>query len=196
MPSAKLLTLKLDYNSNIGSDGCRMLCGGLKNSLTLKQLHMQFCSIQSGGGGPLADLISGTFGAKLEKLNIKGNKLGCDGLAKMCMGLEKSTSLTYLNISDNSIVEDAECMDLLGAALAKNFSMSEQSLAHLDMSFNAIGVDGANALIPYMEGIPKDRLKATKVDENLPTALFEKLSRIEAGGKKAKKGKKGKKKKK
>jgi hypothetical protein len=38
-------SLRLDYNSMVGSEGCSNICRGLRSNQTLKQLHLPFCDI-------------------------------------------------------------------------------------------------------------------------------------------------------
>ena len=59
--------------------------------------------------------------------------------------------------------------------------------------YNEIEEEGAKALQPHVGNQP--RIEVLKVDEALPTAVFDKLMRVEKK-EKNKKGKKGKKKKK
>ena len=53
-----LLTLKLDYNATLGTDGCKALCQGLRTNETLKQLHLPYCAIDGAGGEPLGEMLS------------------------------------------------------------------------------------------------------------------------------------------
>lgn len=44
-----LLTIKLDYNSTLGTQGLINLCTGIRSNVTLKQLHACYCKISSEG---------------------------------------------------------------------------------------------------------------------------------------------------
>ena len=75
-----LLTLKLDYNSSLGSDGCRALCQGLRTNATLKQLHLCYCGLDEDAGKPLGEVLSYAK-TTLQKLHLQGNKMRGGGLS-------------------------------------------------------------------------------------------------------------------
>ena len=75
-----LLTLKLDYNSSLGSDGCRALCQGLRTNATLKQLHLCYCGLDEDAGQPLGEVLSYAK-TTLQKLHLQGNKMRGGGLS-------------------------------------------------------------------------------------------------------------------
>jgi hypothetical protein len=97
-----LLTLKLDYNPTLGDEGVINLCKGLRTNSTLKQLHIQFCNVSSKSGPALAEFLANSKSA-VEVFNMSGNRLGGDGLAKMCGGLMYNTKCETLCIADNMI---------------------------------------------------------------------------------------------
>jgi hypothetical protein len=97
-----LLTLKLDYNPTLGDEGVINLCKGLRTNSTLKQLHIQFCNVSSKSGSALAEFLANSKSA-VEVFNMSGNRLGGDGLAKMCGGLMYNTKCETLCIADNMI---------------------------------------------------------------------------------------------
>lgn len=97
-----LLSLKLDYNATLGDDGVTNLCRGLRTNSTLKQLHMQFCNITSASGPALAELLANSRSG-LELFNIGGNRLGGEGLDKLCGGLMHNTKCETICLADNMI---------------------------------------------------------------------------------------------
>lgn len=97
-----LLTLKLDYNPTLGTEGVGTLCRGLRTNNALKQLHLQFCNIGPEAGQHLADLLANTR-TNLDTLNISGNRLGGKGLQTLCKGLAVNSKLETLLIADNMI---------------------------------------------------------------------------------------------
>lgn len=97
-----LLTLKLDYNPTLGDEGIIGLCKGLRTNSTLKQLHIQFCNVTSASGPALAELLANSKSA-LEVFNMNGNRLGGEGLEKLCAGLMFNTKCETLCIADNMI---------------------------------------------------------------------------------------------
>jgi Ran GTPase-activating protein (RanGAP) involved in mRNA processing and transport len=190
--NVSLLTLKLDYNVQMGTDGCEMLSRGLRTNMALKQLHLQFCSLNTDAGKPLADILANTR-SNLDTLNIAGNRLGGSGLLSLCQGLMVNTKLETLVLADNMIDHEAE--DLIGLRAFRDCLLTPTvALSSVDLMYNRIGSPGAEILIEATT--PESKIKEFLVDLTLPMDLFEKLFK-KAGGKKGGKkgkGKKGKKK--
>lgn len=190
--NVSLLTLKLDYNVQLGTDGCNMLCRGLRTNMALKQLHLQFCSLDAEAGKHLADLLANTR-SNLDTLNIAGNRLGGRGLLALCAGLMMNRKLETLVLADNMIDHEEE--DLIGLRAFRDCLLNPNvALTNVDLMYNRIGSPGAEVLIEAMT--PESKIKEFLVDLTLPMDLFEKLFK-KGGGKKGKgkgKGKKGKKK--
>ena len=97
-----LLTLKLDYNIEFGSNGLHHLCLGLRTNKSLRQLSLQFCNISHESGQDLADLLANT-NSLLQSLNLTGNRLRGIGLTALCTGLCMNTKLDRLSLADNMI---------------------------------------------------------------------------------------------
>lgn len=53
-----LLSLKLDYNPSLRSEGVAALCRGLRTNSTLKQLHLPYCNLDADAGAPLGEMLS------------------------------------------------------------------------------------------------------------------------------------------
>lgn len=53
-----LLSLKLDYNPSLGSEGVAALCRGLRTNSSLKQLHLPYCDLGVDSGAPLGEMLS------------------------------------------------------------------------------------------------------------------------------------------
>jgi hypothetical protein len=188
-----LLTLKLDYNMNLGTEGVAELCRGLRSNSTLRQLHLPYCCIDSRAGAALGEMLAHPRG-QLLVLNLQGNRLESEGLRDMCPGLARNPTLTYLSLADNGICGGEA--DLAGLTLFRDAMLCCKSLTHIDMLYNRIGEAGAEVLLPALSPDNK-QIRQFLVDATLPSPLFEALHRQDAGGKKGKKGggKKGKKKK-
>ncbi len=71
-----LLSLKLDYNPSLGSEGTAALCRGLRTNSSLKQLHLPYCDLGSEAGAPLGEMLSYTK-LQLAVLNLQ---VGISGL--------------------------------------------------------------------------------------------------------------------
>lgn len=111
-----LLTLKLDYNHTLGTEGVATLCRGLRTNIALKQLHLQFCNITSESGVHLAELLANT-NSNLDTLNLTGNRLAGKGLSALCKGLMVNTKLENLIIADNMIDQVSLNRDFLEVTL-------------------------------------------------------------------------------
>ena len=66
MMNRSLLTLNLDYNMSLKSEGVAALCMGLRTNSTLKRLSLQYCDIDEDSGGPLGEMLGErvNYGAK------------------------------------------------------------------------------------------------------------------------------------
>jgi len=190
-----LLTLKLDYNASLGSEGVFALCQGLRTNSTLKQLHLPYCNIDEKGGPPLGEMLSYRQ-LTLNMLNLQGNHLGGAGLKGICDGLETNVALASLSVADNGIAQTDEDIAAL-EALARLIMKPESVLAAVDMLYNRIGEKGGKAMLFIFNGGKEEgkgapsKVKQLLVDSTLPQQLFDHLCRIDAaGGGKKKKGKK------
>jgi Ran GTPase-activating protein (RanGAP) involved in mRNA processing and transport len=94
-----LLTLKLDFNTQLGNTGIANLCRGLRTNYTLYQLHLKFCGITAEGGAYIAEVLANAR-SQLQQLFLDGNKLGGGGLFQICRGLMVNTVLQKLSIRD------------------------------------------------------------------------------------------------
>ena len=193
-----LLTLKLDYNSSLGSDGCKALCQGLRTNATLKQLHLCYCGLDEDAGKPLGEVLSYAK-TTLQKLHLQGNKMRGGGLSGILSGMDNNNKLEYLSLADNAIAatdEDLEALEQLAGVMQRETSL----LSQVDLLHNRIGEKGANTMLAAFNGGelegskgPPGKVQMLTVDNSLPDQLFNTLGRLDAG--KGGKGKKGKKKK-
>ena len=81
----------------------------------------------------------------LVKLDISNNNIGCRGCKAISGALIHCTHLEELNISDNYIGDDGACV------LASTFCHYAQCLLKLDISYNSIRRDGANAIADALQ---------------------------------------------
>ena len=186
--NVSLLTLNLDYNGLIGTLGTQNLCRGLRSNISLRNLSLQYCRIDTDAGPALSDVLSNAKSG-LETLTLNGNRLGGTGLASLCAGLANNVCLTKLSIADNMI--DQTEADLMGLqALHDVIVNGTTKLTSIDLMYNRIGEPGANILIPCLEKETGNKnISEFLVDMTLPMPLFDKL--YKAGRKGGMKGKKG-----
>ncbi|CAL1546905.1 unnamed protein product [Lymnaea stagnalis] len=80
----RLTTLVLDYNE-FGDEGCKILCNGLENNVSLLSLSLCYCNLGIPSGSCLGHIISTTA---VRELFLDGNELECEGtieLIKLCV---------------------------------------------------------------------------------------------------------------
>ncbi|KAK1941897.1 putative serine/threonine-protein kinase/receptor [Phytophthora citrophthora] len=173
-----LLTLNLDYNTQIGDAGVNVLVDSLFSNTALKQLHLDYCGVGPSGCIKLAQLVSLPTCA-IEVLSLNGNNIGSEGLHHLSLGLARSQRLVSLNLSDNGIRNNIEALAAFRDALIRS-----KVLAHVDFTFNLIEPEGANVLLPALA--PENaKLQSFLVDASLPGDLFQLLNRSKkAEGKK------------
>jgi len=186
MMNRSLLTLSLDYNMSLKSEGVAALCMGLRTNSTLKKLSLQYCDIDEDSGGPLGEMLAFTK-LGLSILDLKGNRLGGIGLRDMCPGLLRNKSLTSIVIADNNIC--TRDTDVEGLRSFAEVLFNHPTLSKVDMQYNRIESSGATILIPALD--PKEgnkNITAFLPDASIENAVFEKIFKNGGGGKK--KGKK------
>ncbi|KAG5182219.1 leucine rich repeat protein [Tribonema minus] len=181
-----LLSLKLDYNQTLGSEGARALCRGLRTNATLRQLHLPYCGVGGDAGAALGEMLSYSK-LQLAVLNLQGNRLGGEGLRDLAPGLARNGSVTYLSLADNAIGGVARDVEAL--ALFRDAILACTTLSHVDLLYNRIGPDGATTLLPALAP-DNAQIRQFLVDATLPTPLFDALHRRDAGAKKKGGGKK------
>jgi len=184
MMNMSLVTLALDYNRELMSEGCAALCRGLRTNSTLKKLSLKYCDLDQEAGGPLGEVLAFTK-CGLNVLDLQGNRIGGFGLTDFCPGLRRNKSLTALIIADNNI--NAADEDKEGLAVFKETLLVHPTIAEVNMQYNRIGEHGAEILLPVLEN---KNLGKFLVDMSLPTEIWTKLNKDGGGGKKGKKGKK------
>lgn len=89
MMNRSLLTLSLDYNMTLKSEGVAALCMGIRTNSTLKKLSLRYCDIDENAGGPLGEMLAFTK-IGLSILDLMGNRLSGIGLRDMCPGMRRN----------------------------------------------------------------------------------------------------------
>jgi len=141
-----LVTLILDSNTRLGSVGTKNLCKGICTNSRLKKLSLKYCGIDQDGGDPLAEmLLFPKIGLTI--LELGGNKLGGEGLFRICRGLAQNSSLTCLGISDNQIWGSRD-LDVKGLSLFASCVSKHPGLKEINLLHNPIEEIGALALLP------------------------------------------------
>ncbi|KAL8600014.1 hypothetical protein ACOMHN_057783 [Nucella lapillus] len=80
----QMTILNLDYNE-FGDEGCKYLCEGLRNNVSLLSLSLCYCDLGVASGSHLGQIISTTA---VQEVYLDGNNLQSEGtmeLVKLCM---------------------------------------------------------------------------------------------------------------
>lgn len=126
----KLKILILNENE-IGDDGIRRLCVGLKKNTTLEYLDVGFCLVGDLGCAYLVDYFA--CSSKLKTLVICFNEITDEGVCRLCIdGLKHNSTLQSLNLGRNKF----GMRGLL--ALAEYLAHDMCNLSHLNLSDNKI----------------------------------------------------------
>lgn len=148
----KIKKLMFDHN-NIGDDGLKFLCDGLRKSPYIEELSLSYCGLGPQAANYLQQLIM-NIDTKLEVLNIQGNSLGAEGCYQLLRALELNKKLKVVNISDNQIGEEKLFVDQLTKALETN-----NFLHNINISYNGIYQDTARLLLEIQK-----KKKQTRID--------------------------------
>jgi len=172
--NSTLVTLILDFNIKLGSDGMKNLSRGLCTNSTLKKLSVKYCGIDQKGGDALAEILLFPK-VGLLTLELGGNQLSAEGLHRICRGLAQNSSLTYFGISDNQIwgPRDEKTLSTFAAYIAKHPQLKEVNLL-----YNLLEEKGALALLPALDTVDNPRIEKFLIDETyVPRELFQRLYR-------------------
>lgn len=172
--NSSLVTLILDFNIKLGSDGIKNLSRGLCTNSTLKKLSVKYCGIDQRGGDPLAEILLFPK-VGLISLELGGNQLSGEGLLRICRGLAQNSSLTYFGLSDNQILgsRDEKTLSAFASCIFKHPRLKEVNLL-----YNLLEEKGAVALLPALDVEDNPRIEKFLVDEtNVPKELFQRLCR-------------------
>lgn len=176
-----LLTLNLDYNTTLGSDGLAALSRGLRVNSTLQNLSLRFCGIDEHGGQYVSNILAFSKTC-IASINMEGNQLGGFGLLKLCPGLKSNATIRSICLADNKFKPtDVIALECFGETISKHETLTEVSIVR-----NIIGNDGGLALSRHLE--QNKKITSFKVDTTLSSKIYEVLSRIPVSEKK--KGKK------
>lgn len=100
--------LKLDHNQ-FGSDGVIALSEGLAVNPILRMLSLTYCGIGPEGADALFEIMIYQKSA-LEEVNLSGNLLKNEGVAKLLQGVSIAKSLKKILIADNQFSDEEKVM--------------------------------------------------------------------------------------
>mmetsp|Transcript_13617 Transcript_13617/g.20727 ORF Transcript_13617/g.20727 Transcript_13617/m.20727 type:complete len:438 (+) Transcript_13617:105-1418(+) len=151
---------RLELEVSLEGQSLDDLCNGvLKQLPSLKHLRLYDCSLDEDTCKPVLQALYGL--QSLEQLDMSNNEIGENNVRKLAPIIKKNgTSLRMIKL------EGAELNSRGVERLSKAFTAAGQPLAleELDLSCNAIGTRGAEALIAAQDAIPK--LRVLNLDDN------------------------------
>lgn len=172
--------LRLD-NNKFGAEGVEKLSMGLSQNSTLRQLSLNYCDIGPEGGQYLGHILM-FVRCGIEKLELRGNYLGDDGIVEVFHGCRRTKSLQDIDVFDNKFTDTPDVIDAL-----RFLFMNNTSIKNYNLGGNQISDQGAHKLVTGMIG--QTHLQAVFVTERCSMKTFEAIEEI-TSAKKKKKGKK------
>ncbi|KAH8612570.1 putative Leucine Rich repeat [Trypanosoma vivax] len=135
--STSLTRLGLGSNK-LGEEGAALLLRALEKNTHLTSLDISLNEIGPNGAKSIAQLLE-TPSSPLEKLQLYGNYLGCDGVVHITSALRRNRSLKELTLGNNNATDAA--MSKVAEMLRDNITLS-----YLDLRLNTITASGARTL--------------------------------------------------
>ncbi|EQC34605.1 hypothetical protein SDRG_07928 [Saprolegnia diclina VS20] len=131
-------------NAYLGDDGCAALCRLLRQYPAKRVLDLRGNRIQADGAVHLAAFLK--HNDSVTSINLEWNCVGVleHGLEALSAALAMNTTLTHLDLRNNSIGPDGAT--LLAAGLRRNHSLQE-----LDLRWNDMGSVGGHALSEMLQ---------------------------------------------
>ncbi|XP_062479352.1 NACHT, LRR and PYD domains-containing protein 6 isoform X2 [Pezoporus occidentalis] len=153
--SPALAELGLAGNKDLGDEGVRMLCEGLRRGAgPLRELRLGGCSITAAGCRALASVLAAAPGLAL--LDLSDNAVGDGGVRELCAALRgPGRGLRKLELWQCGLTE-LSC-ETLAAVLPDS-----PSLAELHLGGNAVGDGGVKRLSPGLRD-PRCRLRSLRL---------------------------------
>lgn len=150
LPKTNITSLDLSFN-NLGVSGARALADSLPNT------NVETLCVASNpcmGENGFWDLVSILPLSRIKKLDVSGIHIGCAGCRDIDV-LLGSTSLTNLDMSNNSVGDEGVC-DLARALV------SNKTITHLDLAANNIGL----GLFDLAKILPETKIQTLRLSEN------------------------------
>lgn len=106
-----LKELSLEWNSvGLSAQGMEELCAALAENTSIASVNLQNNKISEVSSAPLANLIRST--KTLQKLDLRWNEIGNDGIQALIPALERNQSLVELEIAGNKA--NLEVVNIIG----------------------------------------------------------------------------------
>ena len=119
-----LTTLRLESNPAIGNAGAQELGEG---PVCVKELSLSYCGIEGAAGG--SALKCGLLSRPgLTHVELKGNRLGAEGVVAVLLGVSSATTLFRLDLTDTGFTPEPELHKALSECLALNTHCHEYAL--------------------------------------------------------------------
>ena len=124
--------LDLSYNP-LYDEGVYCLCEGLQHNTTLVYLNLSYTKLERQKGTRLAKVLTNMLQNKhLKHLDLSHNSLFDEGVCCLCEGLQRNTTLVYLNLSYTGITDKG------AEYIAQAYNSNRSLQLNLDVSHNGI----------------------------------------------------------
>ncbi|XP_033917987.1 NACHT, LRR and PYD domains-containing protein 6 [Melopsittacus undulatus] len=153
--SPALTELSLAGNKDLGDEGVRLLCEGLRSGAgSLRELRLGGCSLTAAGCRALASVLAAAAG--LELLDLSDNAVGDGGVRELCAALGgPGRGLQKLELWQCGLTE-------LGCESLAAVLPDTPSLAELHLGGNAVGDGGVRRLSRGLRD-PRCRLRTLRL---------------------------------
>ena len=177
-------------DQSISDCGVVALCRGLATNRGLKALSIVGCGVGPEGAEGMADILR--YKSKLECVSLRSNQLMGRGLLALAGAIKENKSLKFLNVANISVGPlDTEPVEKFGEAI-----VACESLSCVDFNYNPVGELAASKLAETLTRDEKasKHLTQLSITTDIPSHLFEQISRSFNGSSKNGKKKMAKKK--
>ena len=128
--NAVLQVLRLDHNASIGVQGLATLGESLTRNLGLQTLSLTYCMLEGEAAGEA--IVGGVMRSPaLRVLELKGNRLGPEGLMVVLKALRTCATLFRMDLADTGFgIHHREVHEALSDCFENNHVCHEYALGH------------------------------------------------------------------
>lgn len=153
-------TLALPYAS-LSQAGLEKVSRFVESNSHIKTLDLRGNLFQLRSTAEIASAIEGNH--SLKSLLLRGNAIGKDpmGIALLCTALKANLGIKHIDLRNNGI-------NSVGAKNLGEMLMFNNTITHLDLSWNELGVDGGHAILCGLRhnvALVDCQLNGSKVDK-------------------------------
>lgn len=126
--------LVIDFTP-LEDDGVSALCESLRWNGTLKHLSMQYCEISAVGASLIASRVIKS--SNVRHLSLRGNKLGANGVIEIGHALMVGLKIEEIDLADTSFGQHVDAVEVLCEGIEKSPSLTSVNLDLNTLTRNA-----------------------------------------------------------